>query len=165
MASFDSGAFDVNAFSTSAFDIEEVAGAMYGTASGTSGASAVLGFTVVPEVVDAEVRPSGGFAYPLDGLHTQSHVSKSVRKIIKRIAKKQVEEQIEEVETAESQAFVQQLMTALAKADLQYQAFYADILEAERQRLIDEEIKQLMGIKRMRDEEEEVLAVLMAITY
>jgi len=107
--------------------------------------------------------PSGGFAYPLDGLHTQSHVSKSVRKIIKRIAKKQVEEQIEEIETAESQAFVQQLMTALAKADLQYKAFYAEILEQERQRLIDDEIKQLMGIKRMMDEEEEVLAVLMAM--
>ena len=163
MASFDSGAFDVNAFSTSAFDIEEVAGAMYGTASGTSGASAVLGFTVAPEVIDAEVMPSGGFAYPLDGLHTQSHVSKSVRKLIKRIAKKQVEEQIEEIETAESQAFVQQLMTALAKADLQYKAFYAEILEQERQRLIDDEIKQLMGIKRMMDEEEEVLAVLMAM--
>jgi len=163
MASFDSGAFDVNAFSTSAFDIEEVAGAMYGTASGTSGASAVLGFTVAPEVIDAEVMPSGGFAYPLDRLHTQSHVSKSVRKIIKRIAKKQVEEQIEDVETAESQAFVQQLMTALAKADLQYKAFYAEILEQERQRLIDAEIKYLIGLKRMRDEEEEVLAVLMAM--
>jgi len=160
MASFDSGAFDVNAFSTSAFDIEEVAGAMYGTASGISGASATLGFT---QVTESEVLPSGGFAYPLDRLHTQSHVSKSVRKIIKRIAKKQVEEQIEDVETAESQAFVQQLMTALAKADLQYKAFYAEILEQERQRLIDAEIKYLIGLKRMRDEEEEVLAVLMAM--
>ncbi len=54
-------------------------------------------------------------------------------------------------------------MTALAKADLQYKAFYAEILEQERQRLIDEEIKYLMGLKRMRDEEEEVLAVLMAM--
>jgi hypothetical protein len=109
------------------------------------------------------VRPSGGFPYPLDREHERSHISKSVRKIIKQVAKKQVEELVEQEETAKSQAAVQQLMTALAKADLQYKAFYAEILEQERQRLIDAEIKYLIGLKRMRDEEEEVLAVLMAM--
>ena len=116
-----------------------------------------------PEV-DVTVRPSGGhFTYAYDDLHRYSHISKSVKRIIQKVAKEQVEENLEEVGTQESQEFINQLITALAKADLKYQAFYAEILEAERQRLIDEEIKLLMGIKRMRDEEEEVLAVLMAI--
>jgi hypothetical protein len=120
-----------------------------------------------PEPVST-VTPSGGFTYPLDDRHKYSHISKTVRKIIKKVAKEQVEEQIENEGAVESQEVINQamaarLMTALAKADLKYQAFYAEILEIERQRLIDEEIKQLMAIKRMRDEEEEVLAVLMAI--
>lgn len=116
-----------------------------------------------PEV-DVTVRPSGGhFTYPYDDQHRYSHLSKTVKRIIHEVAKEQVEENLEEVGTQESQEFINQLITALAKADLKYQAFYAEILEAERQRLIDEEIKYLMGIKRMMDEEEEVLAVLMAI--
>ena len=117
------------------------------------------------EVAEEAIRPSGGFPYPLDKEHERSHISKSVRKIIKRVAKEQVEELVEQEETAKSQAFVQQLMTALAKADLQYKAFYAEILEAERRRLIDDEIKQLMARKRLRDEEEEVLAILMATSF
>jgi len=117
-----------------------------------------------PEPDEVTIRPSGGhFTYPYDDQHRYSHLSKTVKRIIHEVAKEQVEENLEEVGTQESQAFVQQLITALAKVDLKYQAFYAEILEAERQRLIDEEIKLLMGIKRMRDEEEEVLAVLMAI--
>lgn len=42
MASFDSGSFDVNAFSSADFDIEEVAGAMYGETGGTCSPSATL---------------------------------------------------------------------------------------------------------------------------
>ena len=117
-----------------------------------------------PEPDEVTIRPSGGhFTYPYDDQHRYSHLSKTVKRIIHEVAKEQVEENLEEVGTQESQEFINQLITALAKADLKYQAFYAEILEAERQRLIDEEIKYLMGIKRMRDEEEEVLAVLMAI--
>lgn len=118
---------------------------------------------LIQTVAEEAVRPSGGFPYPLDREHERSHISKSVRKIIKRVAKEQVEELVEQEATAKSQAAVQQLMTALAKADLQYKAFYAEILEQERQRLIDAEIKYLIGLKRMRDDEEEVLAVLMAM--
>lgn len=42
MSSFDSDSFDVNSFSSSAFDIEEIAGAISGTSNGTSSASASL---------------------------------------------------------------------------------------------------------------------------
>lgn len=42
MSTFDAGAFSVQSFSTQSFDLQEVAGAIRGTASGTSGASGTL---------------------------------------------------------------------------------------------------------------------------
>lgn len=111
------------------------------------------------------IQPSGGgFTYPLDRRYEHGHISKSVRAIIKRVAKKQVEEKIEKIDV-DIENYTKQLMTALAKADIQYKAMYNKILEDERQQLIDAEIKSLMGLKRMRDEEEEVLAVLLALSY
>lgn len=114
------------------------------------------------EVVEEAIRPSGGFTYPLDTLRSPRHVSKTALKVIKRVAKKQVEELVEQESEA---AFTQELMTALAKADLQYKSIYDEILQEERSKIIDAEIKRLIGIKRMQDEDEEVLAILMASMY
>lgn len=140
--------------------VETDPGAMYANLTGSGGITSaeIVG---IPEESNV-IAPSGGFPYPLDALRSPRHVPKTASKIIKRIAKKQVDELVEQEQAA---GFVQELETAFAKADLQYKAFYAEVLQIERERLIDEEIKRLFRLKHMQDEDEEVLAILMASMY
>ena len=101
----------------------------------------------------------GGYTYPLDSRRSPRHAPKSVQKIIKRLAKRQVDDLITDKDREE--AYARQLRLELARLDLQYEAIFATWLAEERAKLIDAEIQRLFALKRMKDEEEEVLAMLL----
>jgi hypothetical protein len=99
-------------------------------------------------------KKKDSFGYPLDARRSERHVPKTAKKIIQRLAEKQVEERIRS-------GFEEQLVAALDAAELAYREFYLELLQIEREKLIDEQIKALFELKRLQDEEEEALAVLL----
>ena len=112
---------------------------------------------VAEPVPDAVVIGGGGFTYPLDARRSLRHAPKQVAKVITRLAKKQVDEcKAEEVALAAAE-YERQLVSELAKLDIQYKVLYVEILKEEIERLV------LEYRKKMQDEEYEILACLMAM--
>jgi hypothetical protein len=126
-------------------------GISFGTAWGNSWGA------VTPTPTPTPTPGGGGFTYPLDARRSKRHAS--VQKIIKRLAKRQVDDLITDKDREE--AYARQLQSELARLDLQYEAIFAAWLAEERAKLIDAEIQRLFAIKRLKDEEEEVLAMLL----
>jgi hypothetical protein len=105
-------------------------------------------------IIRKQKKSPANFGYPLDARRSERHVPKTAKKIIERLAEKQVEERIRS-------GFEEQLVAALDAAELAYREFYLELLQIEREKLIDEQIKALFELKRLQDEEEEVLAMLL----
>ncbi len=115
---------------------------------------------VVPVIIGGggyirkQKKAPANFGYPLDARRSQRHVPKTAKKIIEELAEKQVEERTRS-------GFEEQLVAALDAAELAYREFYLELLQIEREKIIDAEIKALFELKRLQDEEEEVLAMLL----
>ena len=99
-------------------------------------------------------RTPANFGYPLDARRSERHVPKTAQEIIERLAEEQVEARVQS-------GFEKQLVEALDAAELAYRDFYLELLQVEREKIIDAQIKELFALKRMQDEDEEVLALLM----
>jgi hypothetical protein len=107
----------------------------------------------------ASVVGGGGYTYPLDARRSP-RVAPHVETVIKKLAKKQVSAKKTSKKDREDE-YEQQLITELAKLDLQYQVFYLEVLEEERDRLLTSEIKRLIEAKQKQDDEYEAIALLM----
>jgi hypothetical protein len=132
-------------------------------ASFTALAFSTSSFSPLAYDFDAGVTPPRVVSLPWwRGASTERRIPrpKAVTKIIRQLAKKQVKRLKDEEREF---AYEQQLMTALAKADLQYREVYGELLQRERERLIEAEVVRLKRKQQMRDEEEDVLAFLMSV--
>lgn len=99
-------------------------------------------------------RTPANFGYPLDARRSDRHVPKTAQEIIERVAEEQVEDRVQS-------GFEKQLIDALESAELAYREFYLELLQIEREKIIDARISDLFALKRLQDEEEEVLTVLL----